>query len=57
VAAGALVPERMVVPARSLVVGVPGKVKRALTEVDVEGNRMYAARYVEYAREYMEEGN
>jgi carbonic anhydrase/acetyltransferase-like protein (isoleucine patch superfamily) len=51
------VPERMVVPARSLVVGVPGKVKRALTEVDVEGNRMYAARYVEYAREYMEEGN
>jgi carbonic anhydrase/acetyltransferase-like protein (isoleucine patch superfamily) len=57
VAAGALVPEKMVVPARSLVVGVPGKVKRALTEVDVEGNRMYAARYVDYAREYMEEGN
>jgi carbonic anhydrase/acetyltransferase-like protein (isoleucine patch superfamily) len=57
VAAGALVPERMMVPPRSLVVGVPGKVKRELTEAEVEGNRMYAARYVDYSREYMDEGN
>ncbi len=57
VAAGAVVPERMKVAPRSLVAGVPARVKRELTEEDVEGNRMYAARYVEYAREYMDEGN
>lgn len=55
VAAGAVVAERTVVPPRSLVVGVPAKVKRELTEAEVEGNRMYAVRYVEYAREYMAE--
>jgi carbonic anhydrase/acetyltransferase-like protein (isoleucine patch superfamily) len=57
VAAGALVPERMIVPARSLVRGVPAKVKRELTDEEVAGNHAYAARYVEYAREYIVEGN
>lgn len=36
IAAGALVPEGMEVPPRTLVAGVPGKVRRELTEAEVE---------------------
>lgn len=36
IAAGALVPEGMEVPPRSLVAGVPGKVRRELTEAEIE---------------------
>lgn len=36
IAAGALVPEGMEVPPRSLVAGVPGKVRRELTDAEVE---------------------
>jgi carbonic anhydrase/acetyltransferase-like protein (isoleucine patch superfamily) len=53
VAAGTLVVEGMNVPARSLVMGVPGKVKRLLTHAEIAGIRTYADRYVEYRREYM----
>ena len=54
-AAGALVPEGMVVPAGSLVAGLPAKVRRALTTEDLASIRHYASNYVEYAREYMAE--
>jgi carbonic anhydrase/acetyltransferase-like protein (isoleucine patch superfamily) len=53
VAAGTLVVEGMEVPPRSLVMGSPGKVKRALTDAEVAGIQMYADRYVAYRLDYM----
>jgi gamma-carbonic anhydrase len=55
IAAGTLVPEGTVVPAGSLVMGHPGKVRRALTPQDQETIEMYATRYVEYAETYRNE--
>jgi carbonic anhydrase/acetyltransferase-like protein (isoleucine patch superfamily) len=52
VAAGSLVTERMVVPARSLVMGSPAKVKRALNDVEVASIQEYADNYVRYKRDY-----
>ncbi len=54
VAAGALVVEGMQVPARSLVMGSPARVKRMLTDADVTEIQMYADRYVQYRLDYME---
>lgn len=53
VAAGALLVEGMQVPPRSLVMGSPGKVKRALTDAEVTDVQAYADRYVGYRLEYM----
>jgi carbonic anhydrase/acetyltransferase-like protein (isoleucine patch superfamily) len=53
VAAGTLLPEGTDVPSRSLVMGVPGKVKRTLGDRDVAEIQMYADRYVAYRRDYM----
>ena len=53
IAAGSLLPEGMDVPARSLVMGRPGKVKRTLTDEDVAKIRWYADNYVAYRLEYM----
>jgi carbonic anhydrase/acetyltransferase-like protein (isoleucine patch superfamily) len=53
VAAGALIPERMDIPPRSLVMGSPGKVLRALSDEDVLGIRDYADRYVGYKKDYV----
>ena len=53
VAAGSLVVEEMKVPPRSLVIGSPAKVKRVLTDAEVEGIQGYADRYVGYRLEYM----
>jgi carbonic anhydrase/acetyltransferase-like protein (isoleucine patch superfamily) len=53
VAAGTLVVEEMKVPPRSLVMGSPGKVKRPLTDGEVESIRGYADRYVAYRLDYM----
>jgi carbonic anhydrase/acetyltransferase-like protein (isoleucine patch superfamily) len=50
VAAGAVVLEGTVVPPRSLVAGVPAKVRRELTDDEFDGVRQNAARYVELAR-------
>ena len=52
VGAGALVPPGMKVPPRTLVMGTPAKVKRALTDEEVAHLRESAARYVEYAARY-----
>jgi carbonic anhydrase/acetyltransferase-like protein (isoleucine patch superfamily) len=54
VAAGAVVLEGTVVPPRSLVAGVPGKVRRELTDEEYDGVRTNAARYVELARAHRE---
>lgn len=55
IAAGTLVPEGMRVPPRSLVMGLPGKVRRAITEEEREGLRRYAQSYVEYKETYLQE--
>lgn len=55
VAAGAVVPERMVIPPRSLVMGTPAKIRRELTQEEVEGNRHSAAGYLSRAKELLEE--
>ena len=53
VAAGSLVVEGMRVPPRSLVMGSPAKVRRALTDEEVAEIQMYADRYVAYRLDYM----
>ena len=50
IAAGALVPEGAEVPPVSMVMGLPGKVKRLLTELECERFRENAKHYVEKAR-------
>lgn len=54
VAAQTLVPQGMVVPPGSLVAGVPGKVRRELTEEEREGVRFNAAVYVDLAEQHRE---
>jgi len=53
VAAGTLVVPGTVVPPRSLVVGSPGKVKRALTDEEGAQLRALADRYVAYRLDYL----
>jgi carbonic anhydrase/acetyltransferase-like protein (isoleucine patch superfamily) len=53
VAAGTLLPEETQVPPRALVMGSPGKVRRALTDAEVASIREYAERYVGYRLDYM----
>ncbi|MEJ7633717.1 gamma carbonic anhydrase family protein [Aeromicrobium sp.] len=48
VAAGALISEGVVIPPRSLVAGVPGKVRRDLTDEQVAGLRANAGIYEEH---------
>lgn len=52
VAAGSLVVPGTVVPPRSLVVGSPARVKRALTETELQQLRTLADRYVAYRLDY-----
>ncbi|MDH5678407.1 MAG: gamma carbonic anhydrase family protein [Nitrospinota bacterium] len=53
VAAGALVPEGMRVPSGSLVMGMPAKVKRPLTQEERARIDKSAASYVAYRLDYM----
>jgi carbonic anhydrase/acetyltransferase-like protein (isoleucine patch superfamily) len=53
VGAGALITERTVIPPRSLVMGLPAKVTRALTDEEVSGIDEYARRYYEYKETYL----
>ena len=53
VAAGSLLPEGTHVPPRSLVMGSPGKVRRTLSDADLDEIQMYADRYVAYRLDYM----
>ena len=53
VAAGTLVVEGMEIPARSLVMGSPARVKRSLTDAEVADIQLYADRYVQYRLVYM----
>ncbi|MFZ0963293.1 MAG: gamma carbonic anhydrase family protein [Terriglobia bacterium] len=53
VAAGALVAEDTVIPPRSLYMGVPAKLRRAVTEDEQAFIRMHAAHYLEYKERYL----
>ena len=55
VAAGTLVPEGMVIPPGSMVMGVPGKVRRALTPAEDESIKWYADNYVRYRLDFQAE--
>jgi carbonic anhydrase/acetyltransferase-like protein (isoleucine patch superfamily) len=53
IAAGALVPERTVIPPRSLYLGVPARFHRQLAESDQQFIHMHAANYLEYKQVYI----
>jgi carbonic anhydrase/acetyltransferase-like protein (isoleucine patch superfamily) len=57
VAANALVLEGMVIPPRTLVAGVPAKVRRELTDEEVETFRKNTTGYVTRSRTYMSQRN
>jgi len=52
IGANTLIPENMVVPDGSMVVGSPGKVKRALTEQQIKMLSLSAAHYVQNGQRY-----
>lgn len=54
IGAGALVPQNAVIPDGSLVVGMPAKVRRSVTEAEIAANRASARMYEEEAQEYRE---
>lgn len=56
IGAHALVPEGKTIPDGSLVVGVPGKVVRAMTDKDIAGNAAATERYVRRWKQYREPG-
>src|SRR5579875_3867121 len=55
IAAGAVIPENAVIPPRSLVAGVPGKVRRELGPEDREMILQYARNYLDYVKQYHQE--
>ena len=55
IAAGSLVPEGMVIPPRSLVMGLPARFRRQLTDEERESIRRYAANYFDYKESYLAE--
>jgi carbonic anhydrase/acetyltransferase-like protein (isoleucine patch superfamily) len=56
IGAGSLVTGHSVIPPRSMVLGVPGRVVRQLTEEEVQSIRAAAQHYVEYGARY-KQGN
>ena len=55
IGAGALIPEGRTIPDRSLVIGTPGRVVRALTDAEIRGIRDGVGIYVRKARWYATE--
>jgi carbonic anhydrase/acetyltransferase-like protein (isoleucine patch superfamily) len=55
VGANALIPEGKKFPENSLIIGVPGKIKREIEKSEIEAISENAAEYVELVREYKEE--
>ena len=55
IAAGAVIPEQMAIPANSLVAGVPGKIKKTLGEEDRKMILKYAQNYLDYTEIYLKE--
>ena len=55
IGAGCVVPPGMQVPDRSVVMGVPGKIVRAVNDEDLKSLRWLPGRYVELAEKYVRE--
>jgi len=55
VAAGSLVSPGTIIPPRSLVMGMPARVKRPLTDEEVASLSRYWQNYVEYSAHYLNE--
>jgi carbonic anhydrase/acetyltransferase-like protein (isoleucine patch superfamily) len=55
IAAGALVPEGMEIPPESMVMGVPAKVRRQVTEEEKVRFKENAQRYIRYRQDYRDE--
>jgi carbonic anhydrase/acetyltransferase-like protein (isoleucine patch superfamily) len=55
IAAGAVIPEQTVIPPNSLVVGVPGKIRRTLGDEDRKMILKYAQNYLDYTAIYLNE--
>jgi carbonic anhydrase/acetyltransferase-like protein (isoleucine patch superfamily) len=53
IGAGALIKENAVIPPRSVVLGMPGKIVRQVTDEEMVGMRWRAEHYVERARTYL----
>ncbi|HZZ80611.1 MAG TPA: hypothetical protein VFE62_19060, partial [Gemmataceae bacterium] len=56
IAAGTLVTENRRIPPRSVVMGVPGKVVRVITDEELERTRTICAHYLETAQRYVRGG-
>ena len=56
IGAGVLVTPRTKIPARSLVLGSPGRIIRSLKPEEIESLHRSANNYVRFAREYIEQG-
>lgn len=52
VAAGCLVKQGMIVPPKTLVVGVPARIARPLTEKEIKRIKQSAQNYIDYAKSY-----
>jgi carbonic anhydrase/acetyltransferase-like protein (isoleucine patch superfamily) len=52
VAAGTVIKEHFIVPAGSLVAGVPGVIKKSLTKEDIESISSSAQNYINYVKNY-----
>ena len=57
IAAGTLVAEGTTIPPGSLVMGSPGRVRRATTDAEAVSIRRYAEHYVSYKREFQAHSN
>jgi carbonic anhydrase/acetyltransferase-like protein (isoleucine patch superfamily) len=55
VAAGTVIPEGTVIEANSLVMGIPGKVRKKLAPQDEEMILRYARNYLDYTKTYLEQ--
>ena len=55
IGANTLIPERMEIPDGSMVVGSPGKIKRALSEQEINMLAMGAAHYVQNGQRYQDD--
>jgi carbonic anhydrase/acetyltransferase-like protein (isoleucine patch superfamily) len=54
IAAGSLISPGTIIPPRSLVMGVPGRVKRSLTDEEVASLDLFWQNYVTYSKMYRE---
>jgi len=54
VGAGALVVEDMIVPPKSVILGSPGRVRRAVSEAELAWIKESAENYVKYGSQYLD---